>query len=285
MAERSVLKVVTGQPTSDGAGVRLTRVIGTPALEQLDPFLLLDEFKSDRPNDYLAGFPDHPHRGFETVTYMLAGSMRHQDRAGNQGELVAGSVQWMTAGRGIIHSEMPQQKDGLMWGFQLWVNLPAKDKMIPPRYQDIAPEKIPEVMLASGVRARVIAGVAGGVHGPVEGIATRPLYLDVRMEPRAQASLALIAGDNAFAYVYQGRVLLGADVAAQEIAAGRLAVLSDGARLSAATGTAEGRFLLLAAHPLGEPVARYGPFVMNTREQIAQALEDYQRGAFLQATT
>ncbi len=283
MADRNVLKVITGEPTSDGAGVRLTRVIGTPALEQLDPFLLLDEFKSDRPNDYLAGFPDHPHRGFETVTYMLAGSMRHQDHAGNRGELVAGSVQWMTAGRGIIHSEMPQQEDGLMWGFQLWVNLPAKDKMIPPRYQDIAPEKIPEVTLADGVRVRVIAGETGGVRGPVEGIATRPTYLDVRMEPRVQVSLVLRPGDNAVAYIYQGRVTFGAGAAAQEIAAGRLAVFSDGSQLSAATGTTPGRFLLLAARPLGEPVARYGPFVMNTREQLAQAVEDYQRGEFLQA--
>ncbi len=282
MTERSVVKVVTGQLTSDGAGVRLTRVIGIPAFEQLDPFLLLDEFKSDRPNDYLAGFPDHPHRGFETVTYMLAGSMRHQDRAGNQGELVAGSVQWMTAGRGIIHSEMPQQKDGLMWGFQLWVNLPAKDKMIPPRYQDIAPGKIPEVMLADGVRARVIAGDIGGAHGPVEGIATRPMYLDIRMEPRAQATFPMKPGDNAFAYIYEGLAALGAGAASREIAAGRLAVLSDGSQLSAATGTTPGRFLLLAAHPLREPVARYGPFVMNTREQLAQAVEDYQRGAFLQ---
>ena len=282
MAERSVLKVVTGQPTSDGAGVRLTRVIGTPALEQLDPFLLLDEFKSDRPNDYLAGFPDHPHRGFETVTYMLAGAMRHQDHVGNRGELIAGSVQWMTAGRGIIHSEMPRQKDGLMWGFQLWVNLPAKDKMIAPRYQDIAPEKIPEVALATGARARVIAGDTGGGRGPVEGVVTQPTYLDVRMEPRARVSLALTPGHNAFAYVYEGRVAIGG-AAAQEIAAGKLAVLSDGSRLSATTGEAPGRFLLLAARPLGEPVARYGPFVMNTREEIAQAVEEYQRGAFLQA--
>src|SRR5438876_7986664 len=157
VTERSVVKIITGQATSDGAGVRLSRVIGTPALDHFDPFLLLDEFKSDKPDDYLAGFPDHPHRGFETVTYMLAGSMRHKDHVGNQGELVAGSVQWMTAGRGIIHSEMPIQKDGLMWGFQLWVNLPARDKMTAPRYQDIPPDKIPEVALADGVRARVIA--------------------------------------------------------------------------------------------------------------------------------
>src|SRR5712692_79157 len=203
MSERRVGKIVTGQPTSDGAGVRLTRVIGTQDLDHLDPFLLLDEFKSDRPDDYLAGFPDHPHRGFETVTYMLAGSMRHQDHVGNRGELVAGSVQWMTAGRGIVHSEMPQQKDGLMWGFQLWVNLPARDKMTAPRYQDIPPEKIPEVDLTAGVRARVIAGEAGGVRGPVEGIVTKPLYLDVRMGAGARVSLDVAAGHNAFVYVYE----------------------------------------------------------------------------------
>jgi hypothetical protein len=207
--------------------------------------------------------------------------MRHKDHVGNQGELIAGSVQWMTAGRGIIHSEMPQQKDGLMWGFQLWVNLPAKDKMTAPRYQDIAPEKIPEVALARGAQARVIAGNTGGVRGPVEGIATQPTYLDIRMAPRVQVSLALSPGHNTFAYVYEGRVAIGG-AAAQDIAAGRLAVLSDGSQLSAATGEAPGRFLLLAARPLGQPVARYGPFVMNTREEIAQAVEDYQRGAFLQ---
>jgi redox-sensitive bicupin YhaK (pirin superfamily) len=281
--ERRVVKVVTGQPTRDGAGVSLTRVIGTPALDHLDPFLLLDEFKSDRPDDYLAGFPDHPHRGFETVTYMLAGSMRHRDHVGNQGELVAGSVQWMTAGRGIIHSEMPRQTDGLMWGFQLWVNLPARDKMTAPRYQDIPPEKIPEVALADGVRARVIAGEAGGVRGPVEGIATQPLYLDVRLDPRSRVSLALTPGHNAFAYVYEGKATLGPDAGSggHEVAAGQLAVPSDGERLTAVTADAPAQFLLLAAQPLGEPLARYGPFVMNTREEIVQAVEDYQRGTFL----
>src|SRR5499426_3703666 len=180
MAERQVTKVITGQPTSDGAGVQLTRVLGTPQLDHPDPFLLLDEFKSDKPGDYLAGFPDHPHRGFETVTYMLAGAMTHRDHVGNEGELVPGSVQWMTAGRGIVHSEMPRQRDGLMWGFQLWVNLPARDKMIAPRYQDIPPAHVPEVKLADGVTARVLAGDAGGATGPVKGIVTDPVYLDVR---------------------------------------------------------------------------------------------------------
>ena len=277
MGARRIVKLVTGQPTSDGAGVRLTRVIGTPALDHLDPFLLLDEFKSDKADDYLAGFPDHPHRGFETVTYMLAGAMRHRDHVGNQGELVAGSVQWMTAGRGIVHSEMPRQTDGLMWGFQLWVNLPARDKMTAPRYQDIAPEKIPEVELAPGVRARVIAGEAAGVRGPAEGIVTRPLYLDVRMDAGARVSVDVPAGHNAFAYVYEGR----AEVAGQEVHAGQLAVLGDGDAVTVAATGSPARLLLLAARPLGEPIARYGPFVMNTREELVQAAEDYRSGRLL----
>jgi redox-sensitive bicupin YhaK (pirin superfamily) len=280
--DRRVEKIVTGQPASDGAGVRLNRVIGTQQLDHLDPFLLLDEFKSDRPGDYLAGFPDHPHRGFETVTYMLAGAMRHQDHAGNQGDLIAGSAQWMTAGRGIIHSEMPRQQDGLMWGFQLWVNLPAREKMTAPRYQDIAPELIAEVVLAEGVSARVIAGEAGGKRGPVQGIATQPLYLDVRMAPRTRASHDVAAGHTAFVYVYEGRAILGpAGDGSRELGAGQLAVLSDGERLDAAAGDTGARFLLLAARPLREPIARYGPFVMNTREEIMQAMQDYQSGTFL----
>src|SRR5262245_16459512 len=231
--ERHIVNVVTGQPTSDGAGVRLTRVIGSPALEQLDPFLLLDEFKSDRADDYLAGFPDHPHRGFETVTYMLAGSMEHRDHAGNRGELVAGSVQWMTAGRGIVHSEMPRQRDGLMWGFQLWVNLPARDKMIAPRYQDIAPERIPEAKLAPGALARVIAGQVDGVRGPVEGIATEPLYLDVHLSADAEVELPLAAGHTAFAYVYDGGATLGPASGGREVGTAQLAVLGDGDLLRA----------------------------------------------------
>jgi redox-sensitive bicupin YhaK (pirin superfamily) len=275
---RSVARVVVGQQTSDGAGVRLKRVIGTRALDHLDPFLLLDEFKSDRPDDYLAGFPDHPHRGFETVTYMLAGSMRHQDHKGNQGELVAGSVQWMTAGRGIVHSEMPRQKDGLMWGFQLWVNLPAKDKMGPPRYQDIPPERIPEVSLGPGVRARVIAGESGGVRGPVEGIATQPLYLDVLLEAGARVEHPVPTGHNAFVYVYEGEAEIDGPDGRRGVSAGTLAVLGAGDRVAAVTTERAARFILLAARPLGEPIARYGPFVMNTREEIAQAVEDFRAG-------
>ena len=280
--ERRIVNIVTGQPTSDGAGVRLTRVIGTSTLDHLDPFLLLDEFKSDQPDDYLAGFPDHPHRGFETVTYMLAGAMLHRDHVGNKGELVAGSVQWMTAGRGIVHSEMPRQQDGLMWGFQLWVNLPARAKMTAPRYQDIPPEKIPEVTLTDGVQARVIAGGAGGVRGPVEGIVTQPLYLDVRMEPRSRVALALTAGHSACAYVYDGQASLGAAADGSKIISrGQLAVLSDGDQLTCATADAPARFLVLAAQPLREPIARYGPFVMNTREEIVRAVDDYRRGTLI----
>jgi redox-sensitive bicupin YhaK (pirin superfamily) len=278
--ERQVVKVVTGQPTSDGAGVRLNRVIGTAELDHVDPFLLLDEFKSDQPGDYLAGFPDHPHRGFETVTYMLAGDMLHQDHVGNRGELVAGSVQWMTAGRGIIHSEMPRQKDGLMWGFQLWVNLPARDKMTAPRYQDIPPARIPEVTPGEGVRVRVIAGEIGGARGPVEGNATEPVYLDVRLAPRARFGHALPAGHSAFVYVYEGRATVGPADAGRELTAGQAAVLGPGERVTLTTGAAA-RALLIAGRPLGEPIARYGPFVMNTREEILQAVQDFQRGTLL----
>jgi redox-sensitive bicupin YhaK (pirin superfamily) len=281
MDERRVVKIVTGQPASDGAGVRLNRVIGTAELDHIDPFLLLDEFKSDQADDYLAGFPDHPHRGFETVTYMLAGSMRHEDHVGNRGELIAGSVQWMTAGRGIIHSEMPRQSDGLMWGFQLWINLPAREKMMAPRYQDIPPGKIPEVSLGDGVRARVIAGDAGGARGPVEGIATSPLYLDISMTGGSRLSHGTPPGHSAFVYVYDGRARVGPQAAGvREVAAGQLAVLGDGENLSMVGGDAGTRVLLLAARPLREPIARYGPFVMNTREEIAQAVEDYRRGTF-----
>ncbi len=278
MGVRNVVDVVTGQETADGAGVRLKRVIGTRELDHVDPFLLLDEFKSDRPGDYLAGFPDHPHRGFETVTYMLAGSMRHRDHRGHQGDLVAGSVQWMTAGRGIIHSEMPQQKDGLMWGFQLWVNLPAKDKMGPARYQDIPPERIPETRPAPGIRVRVIAGESGGARGPVEGIATRPLYLDVSLEPGARFEHSVDVDDSALVYVFEGEGTFGDP--GRLVAAGSLAVLGKGDAVRTATA-ASVRFLLLAARPLREPIARYGPFVMNTRDELIDAVQAFQNGTFL----
>src|SRR5579859_4592377 len=201
---RAAKQIQRGQPTSDGAGVRLNRLIGGPALPDVDPFLLLDEFRSDKASDYIAGFPEHPHRGFETVTYMLAGRMRHGDNKGHTGRLDAGSVQWMTAGRGILHSEMPQQENGLMWGFQLWVNLPAKDKMTEPRYQDIDPERIPVVHPADGVTVKVIAGSVGDATGPVTGIVTAPIYLDIAVEAGAGIDVSIPQGHHAFAYVFDG---------------------------------------------------------------------------------
>jgi redox-sensitive bicupin YhaK (pirin superfamily) len=277
MAARRVVRIVEGMDTSDGGGVRLRRTIGGPDVDHIDPFLLLDEFKSNDRDDYIAGFPDHPHRGFETVTYMLAGAMRHRDSRGNEGHLVAGSVQWMTAGRGLVHSEMPQQEDGLMWGFQLWVNLPAVQKMTAPRYQDIPPERVPEVVLAPGVRARVVAGAAGGAAGPVSGVATQPTYLDLRLEPGASLGHPLEAGHNAFAYVYEGEARLGDE--GTTVPRGSLAVLdAEGEAAVVRAGDRGTKLLLVAGRPIGEPVARYGPFVMNTREEILQAVEDFRAG-------
>jgi len=277
---RRVVKTVRGVPTSDGAGVRLTRVIGGQALPGLDPFLLLDEFRSDDAGDYIGGFPDHPHRGFETVTYMLAGRMRHGDNQGNTGLLGPGSVQWMTAARGIVHSEMPEQEDGLMWGFQLWVNLPGRDKMSAPRYQDIAPERIPEVTPADGVRVRVIAGRIGETEGPVKGVATEPVYLDVALDAGARYDVALPAGHQTFAYVFENAVEIGPRGEAHTITRGELAVLGQHGRVELAGGEKGGRLILVAGKRLREPVARYGPFVMNTEAEIRQAFEDFQSGRF-----
>ena len=276
---RTVVKTVHGRPTSDGAGVKLTRVIGTPALSDLDPFLMLDEFRSDDAADYIAGFPDHPHRGFETVTYMLAGRMRHGDNQGNTGLLRAGSAQWMTAGRGIVHSEMPEQENGLMWGFQLWVNLPAKLKMSAPRYQDIEPEAIPTAELPGGVKVRVVSGKVGTVEGPVSGVVTEPIFLDASLPEGASFTHALPAGHNAFIYVYDGALDIGADAASIE--RGELAVLSPGERVEViANQKKSARFILVAGKPLNEPVVKYGPFVMNTQDEIRQAVVDYQSGKF-----
>jgi redox-sensitive bicupin YhaK (pirin superfamily) len=273
VSARRVARVVRGQAASDGAGVRLNRVIGGQHLEQLDPFLLLDEFRSDSAADYMAGFPNHPHRGFETVTYMLAGRMRHGDNQGNSGLLTPGSVQWMTAGRGIVHSEMPEQEDGLMQGFQLWVNLPAKDKMTAPRYQDIAPERIPELDAGQGAHVRVIAGGFNAVAGPVQAQATEPVYLDVSLKPGGEIEVPVPQGHNAFVYVFEGAV----ELEGREVEQGSLAVLSAGDKVSAKAPHG-GRFILVAGKPLNEPVARYGPFVMNTREEIQQAVRDFSEG-------
>ena len=265
-------------PTSDGAGVRMTRVIATAELDHFDPFLLLDEFRSDDPGDYIAGFPDHPHRGFETVTYMLAGAMKHGDNKGNTGLLGPGSVQWMTAGRGIIHSEMPQQEDGLMWGFQLWVNLPADRKMTEPRYQDIPASDVPETRLGDNVKARVIAGEIEGVTGPVTGIDTEPFYFDVRCDEGAAIDIATPEGHNVFVYVYEGDVRIGKRESAA-VRRGQIALLGPGASVAVAADVGA-RFILVGGKPLNEPVARYGPFVMNTADQIRQAIMDFQAGRF-----
>lgn len=279
---RTVESVTRGHETSDGAGVRLVRVIGQPDLDYLDPFLMLDAFGSDEVDDYIAGFPPHPHRGIETVTYMLAGRMRHEDDAGNAGVLGPGGVQWMTAGRGIIHSEMPEQQEGEMRGFQLWVNLPAADKMCPPRYQNIEAGEIPEISRDDGATIRIIAGSVDGVDGPVRGIAAAPLYLDVTIPARAESDLSLPADHNAFCYVFAGMAEIGATekTPAKPVLAGELAVLGhgDGVRIRAPKEIT--RLLVVAGRPLGEPVARYGPFVMNSRDEILQAIADYQNGTF-----
>ncbi|NRF69348.1 pirin family protein [Aquincola sp. S2] len=273
---RTVERLVTGQPTSDGAGVKLTRVLTQPLQPRLDPFLMLDAFGSDEAGDYIAGFPDHPHRGFETVTYMIAGRMRHRDSAGNEGLLTNGGVQWMTAGRGVIHSELPEQEAGRMEGFQLWLNLAAADKMQPAGYRDIPSAEIPE-FTRNGVQVRVIAGTSYGVAGAVQRPRTEPLYLDLHLAPGARFEQPLDPALNAFVYVYRG----GLTIAGTEVPIQRMAVLanradSDGVVLQA--GNEPTRALLIAGRPLKEPIAQYGPFVMNTREQLMQAVEDFRNG-------
>jgi len=278
---RSVERLVRGRPTSDGAGVRLTRVLTQDLQRRLDPFLMLDAFGSDAASDYIGGFPDHPHRGFETVTIMLAGRMRHRDSVGNVGLLEPGSVQWMTAGRGIIHSEMPEQEEGRMAGFQLWVNLAAKDKMTAPAYRDVAPADVPVVTLDCGVKLRVIAGQARGVAGAVQRPTTEPLVLDIVLPAGQTFDAALPAGHNAFVYVYGGGVVTIGEGASARVESERMAILTndataDGVRLKAET---DARVLLVAGAPLNESIAQYGPFVMNTTAELQQAVSDFQRGA------
>ena len=280
---RRVERLVRGQPTSDGAGVKLTRVLNQPLQKRLDPFLMLDAFGSDAASDYIGGFPDHPHRGFETVTIMLEGRMRHHDSVGNVGLLEPGSVQWMTAARGIIHSEMPEQEEGRMAGFQLWVNLAAADKMGPPAYRDVPPAEVPVVELANGVRVRVIAGEALGVPGAVRRPTTEPIVLDITLPPGQSFDAALPAGHNAFVYVYGGAIEVAGDgEAATRVDNERMAILAndpgaDGVRVLAASGE-PARALLVAGKPLHEPIAQHGPFVMNTVEELHEAVRDYQRG-------
>ena len=281
---RSVERIVRGQPTSDGDGVKLTRVLTQPLQRRLDPFLMLDAFGSDAASDYIGGFPDHPHRGFETVTIMLAGRMRHRDSVGNVGLLEPGSVQWMTAGRGIIHSEMPEQDAGRMAGFQLWVNLAAKDKLCAPEYRDVPPAAVPVFTLANGVSVRVIAGASHGVTGAVTRPTTEPLVLDITLQPGAAFEQPLPAGHNAFVYVFAGALDIGGADAAR-VADAHMAILAagtdaDGVRLAAPLdATQPVRALLVAGRPLNEPIAQMGPFVMNTQAELREAVMDFQRGA------
>jgi redox-sensitive bicupin YhaK (pirin superfamily) len=282
-APRPLQRVIAAQRTSDGAGVSLWRSLGQTPFARLDPFLMLDEFGSDRPGEYIKGFPPHPHRGFQTVTYMLAGHMLHEDHLGNRGHLRAGDVQWMNAGRGIIHSEMPQQESGLMRGFQLWINLPARDKMSPASYQDIPAAGLPTVEDGAGLRAVVVAGewahAGARVTGPVAGLATQPLFVDLALPAGGRLDVPLPTTHHAFIYVYEGSLSLPSVGGGEAILPARHAgVLGEGARVDAVAGGAGARCLLLAARPIGEPVVQYGPFVMNTREEIERAVRDYQSG-------
>jgi redox-sensitive bicupin YhaK (pirin superfamily) len=286
MKIRTVVQVIPSIATSDGAGVQLRRSLGSQRGVHVDPFLMLDEFYSDDPDDYIAGFPAHPHRGFETVTYMLDGHMRHEDHLGHRGDLGPGGVQWMTAARGIIHSEMPQQSAGRMRGFQLWLNLPSREKMNPAAYRDIPANEIPTVDLPGGGIAKIIAGTllidgaatSGPVNGAGERRSTDPLYVDVHLPPGAGFAAPLTAGHNAFLYAYEGSAGIGAAGAESPLPHRAAGVLSDGDAVRVQAGPEGVRFLLLAARPLHEPVVQYGPFVMNTREEIEQAVADYRDG-------
>lgn len=278
---RKLRSLITGMPATDGAGVKLVRVIGQPGLQDLDPFLLLDAFRSDNPDDYIAGFPSHPHRGFETVTYLLDGRMRHKDSAGNEGVIEAGGIQWMTAGKGIVHSEMPEQEDGRLEGFQLWVNLPASHKMAQPAYQEHDASHIP-LETRPGASIKVITGeTSHGTAGPVTQPLTEPLYLDVSLDANTAFSEELPEQHNAFVYVIEGSVLLETETGESvSVTRDQLAVLTKGSAISLQTQDQKARFLLIAGKPIGESIARSGPFVMNTQQELQQAYMDYQNGQF-----
>jgi len=273
MNQRKIVKTITGMKTSDGAGVNLTRIIGSPELNMLDPFLLLDEFGSDNPDDYIAGFPYHPHRGFETITYMLNGKWQHKDSAGNKGKLGEGSVQWMTAGRGIVHSEMPIQTGGLTRGFQLWLNLPKAKKMIEPAYQDIHADQIPILKEVFGT-VKVISGEYNGTIGPGKSH-TPVMIMDIRLSPESEITIPIMGGWNAFGFIYEGNVKSG-----KSLSKGQLAVYNTEGNIHFKTNSTQASIYLVAGEPLNEPVARGGPFVMNTRGEIIKAFEDYQNGNF-----
>ncbi|MEY6430824.1 pirin family protein [Thioalkalicoccus limnaeus] len=278
MTNTAIERILTATPAADGAGVKLYRILGPDGLRGLDPFLLLDDFGSDAPTESLAGFPSHPHRGFETVTYMLAGAMRHEDHLGHRGLVTAGGVQWMTAGRGVIHSEMPEPEDGRLRGLQLWINLPARDKMKAPAYRQLAADAIPTATWPDGTQAKVIAGVldtgARAVRGPVQGLATEPLYADARLPAAARLRVPVPAGHRPLVYVIEGRPT----IAGQALAPRQMAVLVPGTPIELEADADGARVLLLAARPLGEPIAHYGPFVMNSRDEIRQAIADYEAG-------
>ena len=274
MTTRKIQQIIDSVPASDGAGVRLRRSLGRADHLRVDPFLMLDAFSSDNPDDYVAGFPSHPHRGFETVTYLLDGHMLHEDHLGNRGNLTSGAVQWMTAGRGIIHSEMPQQENGRMRGFQLWINLPAKEKMKPAGYRDIQPDEIPVVELPGGGRAKVIAGTLNGTAGPIQGGSTEPLYWDVELKPGEKLETKIPETLSVYIYPFEGSVEIG-DRVLKTHSGG---VLGSGDRVEIRAGADDARFLLLAGRPIREPIVQHGPFVMNTRAEIEQAIRDYQNG-------
>jgi quercetin 2,3-dioxygenase len=276
---RRISKIIEPQAVVEGAGVRLNRSIGTRALDYLDPFLLFDHFQSKNPADYEAGFPLHPHRGIETVTYLLGGAVRHKDSIGNAGEIGPGGLQWMTAGRGILHEEMPQVRPEGVAGFQLWVNLPKKQKMSAPRYQNIHANEITEIMGESGATIRVMAGTVSGVAGPIRGIAAEPTYLDVTLAPDGSFIQPIARGHSAFAYLFEGEARFGAENSAV-VAATKLVVWDDGEIIEVRAGDKTARFLLVSGAPLNEPVARYGPFVMNTQAEIQQTLRELQQGTF-----
>ena len=285
MKIRTLQQIIPSIATSDGGGVKLRRSLGQNQNLRIDPFLMLDEFSSTHADDYLAGFPSHPHRGFETVTYMLDGHMLHEDHLGNKGNLQSGGAQWMTAGRGIIHSEMPQQESGRMRGFQLWINLPAKEKMKPAHYQDIQPDDIPLHTLTDGGEVKVIAGCVeingSTVNGPIQGLTTQILFLDVRLPAHSLFSQAIAREHHAFIYPYEGNMTIGSTDQACLLESQMAGVLSEGDRIEIHTTEQPAAFLLLAGRPLREPVVQYGPFVMNTREEIDQALSDYRNGRLL----
>lgn len=274
--KRQVERLVKGRATSDGAGVKLVRVLTHDLQHRLDPFLMLDAFKNENPEDYMGGFPDHPHRGFETVTYMLAGRMRHHDSAGNSGLLAPGGAQWMTAGSGLIHSELPEQEEGLMEGFQLWLNLPSHQKMCPPHYRDIPSDAIPEYVQPDGTHVRVVAGSSHGLAGAVTRPDTEPLYLDVHLPAGGVFEERVPATHNAFLYVYRGNAIVTESVVPEK----SMAILANEGGTVSVSADEPTRFLLVAGKPLGEPIAQYGPFVMNTQDEIEKTLRDYRDGFF-----